>query len=165
MNESRFNVDTIAFYLNHLKKEISPIKLQKSLYFLFAYHGATYGHEVGEGVSEGSNISSIDLFNAKFEAWKFGPVIREVYFKDKDNEYTDERKILEAVEQVSFEPEIKNFIDDLFSQIDSVSDFQLVERSHQDNAWKNAYQVAQSTEIDNDYLINEYKTRYVADVD
>ncbi|MBD8839503.1 DUF4065 domain-containing protein [Paenibacillus sp. CFBP 13594] len=165
MNESHFNVDTIAFYLNHLKKEISPIKLQKSLYFLFAYHGATYGHELGEGVSEGSNISTKQLFDAKFEAWKFGPVIREVYVKDKRGEYTDVAGIRDAVEQVSAEHEIKNFIDDLFGQIDSVSDFQLVERSHQDNAWKNAYQVAQSTEIDNEFLITEYKTRYVADVD
>lgn len=169
MNQQKphvFDVDVIAYYLNHLKKNISPIKLQKSLYFLFAYYGATYGHEVGEGLSEGYNIKTdLPLFTAKFEAWKFGPVIREVYNKDKIGFYTFKDDIDAAVKIVSDQPEVKTFIDDLFAQIDSVSDFQLVERSHQDNAWKQAYLVAQSTEIDSDFLINEYKTRYVADVD
>lgn len=161
MREYRFRVDTIASYLYHLKPDISPIKLQKSLYFLFAYYGALYGAEPKEGANEGTVGSGKYLFDANFQAWQYGPVIREVWANDRDNYYSQPDKIRDAIAEIGQEPEIKKFIDELFEQIDAVSDFKLVDRSHQDEAWKRAYEKGQSTVMDNEEIIREYREKYV----
>lgn len=163
-NTGRFNVDTIARYLYHLKPDISPLKLQKSLYFLFAYHGALYAQSTEDGTFEGTSVPPMRLFDATFEAWQYGPVIRDVYTKDKRGEYADDlHKITQAVAEVTSEPEIQTFIHELFDQIDSVSDFKLVDRSHEDQAWKDAYRKGQSTAMDNDLIIKEYVDKYVSE--
>ncbi|GIP60597.1 Panacea domain-containing protein [Paenibacillus woosongensis] len=160
-NEFVFDVDTIASYLYSKKPNISPLKLQKSLYFLFAYHGAVYAQDSEVGVFEGVANGPQYLFEARFEAWQYGPVIRDVYNKDKRGFYSDPDLMEQAIEKVSRQQEIKMFIDDLFEQIDSVSDFKLVDRSHQDVAWKNAHAKGQSTEMNNEEIILEYKESYV----
>jgi uncharacterized phage-associated protein len=160
-NTTVFNsVHTVAKYLHYFKKDISPLKLQKSLYFLFAYHGALHGKQIKEGVFEGTSNIPEYLFDAEFEAWKYGPVIREVYAANKQNDYTDEN-IAEAVREIESKHEVKHFIDELFKQIDSVSDFGLVDRSHQDDVWKNAYK--NGTTIDKELIIGEYIERYVTE--
>ncbi|WP_431785765.1 Panacea domain-containing protein [Paenibacillus lactis] len=156
-----FSVDTLASYLYSLKNNISPLKLQKSLYFLFAYHGALYTQETGEGVFEGTSVAPKYLFNAQFEAWQYGPVIRQVYNNDKRGIYSSPDMIEAATKEVESEPEVKKFIDELFMQIDSVSDFKLVDRSHQDDSWKEAYSQGQSTLMDNEQIIQEYQEKYV----
>ncbi|MGN7456362.1 Panacea domain-containing protein [Paenibacillus pasadenensis] len=157
-----FEVDTVANYLYGKKPDISPLKLQKSLYFLFAYHGAYYTEEAEEGVLEGSIASQNKyLFNAEFQAWKFGPVIREVYFRDRDGLYGSPEEIAEANIVIGQNPEAKKFIDELFEQIDAVSDFTLVDRSHEDWVWKKAFAKNQSTPMNSDEIIKEYSDRYV----
>lgn len=153
------DVHTIAKYLFSLKDNLSPLKLQKSLYFLFAYHGALYSKDTEEGVFEGSMETPKYLFNADFDAWKYGPVIREVYFANRDGEYNNTDEIQEAVSEIEKHPEIKKFIDELFGQIDSVSDFSLVDRSHEDNAWKEAYK--HQALMNKDNIIAEYIEKYV----
>jgi uncharacterized phage-associated protein len=153
------NVHTVASYLYSLNKEISPLKLQKSLYFLFAYYGALYSNQSEEGIFEGSVNTPKYLFDANFEAWKYGPVIREVYGRNKGNEYNNEANIAMAIEEVNSNNEVKKFIDELFEQINSVSDFGLVDRSHEDEVWKEAY--SKGTSINKDDLIEEYTRRYV----
>lgn len=157
-----FNVHVLASYLYSKNPHISPLKLQKSLYFLFAYFGAFYSEEViGEGISEGVALQSKVLFNANFEAWQYGPVIKEVYTEDKYGEgYSTPEKISHAVLEVEKEPEVKKFIDEMFEQFDAVSDFKLVDRSHQDLAWQNAYKKGQSSVMDNEEIIREYRDYY-----
>jgi uncharacterized phage-associated protein len=162
-NEAMFSVDTVARYLNYLKPNISPVRLHKSLYFLFAYYGATCANENGEGVFEDNLIKPKYLFNTNIEAWTFGSVIREVYNKyENDNaEYIDDIKITEAKIIIENAPEVKKYIDELFVQIDSVSEFKLIERNKSDNVWKDAYSVGKTTIINNDKIIDEYKERYM----
>ncbi|MFZ3590005.1 Panacea domain-containing protein [Bacillus sp. DJP31] len=152
------SVHTVAKYLYHLNNEISPIKLQKSLYFLFAYYGALYGINKEDGVFEGSPNSPRYLFDSEFEAWKYGPVIREVFNVNKQDGY-QEVEIIEAVKEVVSKNEVKSFIDELFNQINSVSDFGLVDRSHQDFVWKNAFK--SGILMDKDHIIDEYMEKYV----
>ncbi|WP_340018375.1 type II toxin-antitoxin system antitoxin SocA domain-containing protein [Paenibacillus sp. FSL H3-0457] len=156
-----FDVDTVASYLYHINPSISPLKLQKGLYFLFAYHGALYGEKVEDGVFEGTIGMPKYLFDAEFEAWQYGPVIRYVYFSDRDGDYVADNKPEKAKFEIEKEPEVKKFIDELFEQIDSVSDFKLVDRSHQDEAWKSAYKKGQSTPMNNELIIQEYREQYV----
>ncbi|MFB4260537.1 Panacea domain-containing protein [Shouchella clausii] len=160
------SVHIVAEYLHHLKETLSPLKLQKSLYFLYAYHGAMYGNKTDQlGIIEGtSEPSGLRLFPVSFEAWKYGPVIKDVYIRDRYhggyNRTPDDN--LQAVTQVQAVPEIRMFIDELFEQIDAVSDFSLVERSHQDNSWKSCYREDSTQNLMcNDKIIEEYKERYL----
>lgn len=151
----------IANYLYNLESELSPIKLQKSLYFLYAYYGGVYFNFDSEGESEGVNVPKT-LFNARFEAWKYGPVIRDIYRLNKNDELGNEVDVLEAALTLSEYPEEKKFIDNLFNQINSVSDFSLVERSHQDDAWKDVYETESESKImDNSQIIVEYQEKYI----
>lgn len=50
------------------KEPISPIKLQKLLYFAYGWYYAIHNKK---------------LFNENIEAWKFGPVINSIYHKTK----------------------------------------------------------------------------------
>ena len=159
--QSWFDVDTVARYLYHLNRSISPLKLQKSLYFLFAYHGALYARQPEEGKFEGSVENPRWLFDARFEAWQYGPVIRDVWHKEKAGTYLNSDLIRDAVDRIEHEQEIMRFIGELFPQIDVVSDFQLVERSHADECWKEAYKQGRSTLMDNEAIIAEYVARYV----
>ena len=78
--------------VNHLfykLNEASPIKIQKTLYFLFAFYGATYGKLSGEesfGELESVNYTNF-LFEPKFEAWKYGPVDDDVYTAYREDRY------------------------------------------------------------------------------
>lgn len=51
------------------KRDISPLKLQKLLYFAEGYHLAIHG---------------TSLFVDEIEAWKFGPVVESVYHEFKE---------------------------------------------------------------------------------
>ena len=161
MEATIFDVHTVANYLYSLNDKISPLKLQKSLYFLFAYHGAMYAKQPEEGVFEGSSGSQSLLFDARFEAWKYGPVIREVYERDRSGGYGHPEYLQAAIREVESHPEIKKFIDELFEDINSVSDFKLVDRSHQDEAWREAYAQGQSTPMNHQRIIEEYAEKYV----
>lgn len=151
----------VANYLYSLKPDISPIKLQKALYFLFAYHGGVYFNPDTEGESEGVK-DPYTLFNAEFEAWKYGPVIREIYHLNKEGNLGNCYEVRKAVATMESYQEEKKFIDNLFGQIDSVSDFSLVERSHQDEVWKNSFhQEIDKKIMDSLEIIVEYKEKYI----
>lgn len=153
------NVDNLVEYLFHKFGKLSPLKLQKGLYFLYAYYGGQYGEsKESDGVIEQSYSDYPNrLFNADFEAWTYGPVIREVWKKHKDGQYN----LVNEPNVEGVDREILMFIDDLFEQINSVSDFSLVDRSHEDKTWKNAFDKGQSTKLNNDNLILEYKEKYI----
>lgn len=151
----------VAGYLFHKYGDLSPLKLQKALYFLFAYHGAVYARGQKDGELEGTK-ENLKLFNVEFEAWKYGPVIREVYTAEKNGEFYDSGYLEECMNLVEQHAEERKFIDDLFEQINKVSDFSLVDRSHQDKAWEKVYQKdGVPAKMHNEQIIEEYASRYV----
>ena len=130
------NVKELAAYIQkkyyeEKQKEISPIKLQKTLYFLFAYWGGTvrksklYPKSVEEDFSKFNEY----LFDEDIEAWVYGPVVPVVYHEKNLQRYFKE-DLFNGKEQ------LKEFIDGLLKELFEVSDFTLVELSHNDNAWK-----------------------------
>ncbi len=70
---------------NIKQREISPIKLQKSLYFLFAYWGKFIkeNKENPESVEVDYSHYSEYLFSSRIEAWTYGPVIPDVFIAQK----------------------------------------------------------------------------------
>ena len=121
-------------YCQEKQKEISPIRLQKSLYFLFAYWGGIvrkskmYPNAVEEDYSKFSEY----LFDEEIEAWVYGPVIPVVY---------REKNISKHYNETMFygKDKVKDFIDDLLKDLFEVGDFTLVDISHSDNSWKNSF--------------------------
>lgn len=160
------NLEVLVKHLFSLEQNLSPIKLQKSLYFLFAYYGATYG-SIGKDLSNDNKIEETTvypkyLFNANFEAWKYGPVIHEVYSKNKDNGYEAEK--YEPVD--SKETEVLSYLNETFKQLNEISDFGLVERSHLDKSWKEPYSQYKEGEttsqgMNSDSIIEEYRNEYL----
>lgn len=156
MKEFYFNnVDILINHLLYKNKELPPLKLQKNLYFLFAFYSGNYQVEEKEGISEISYSYPRYLFNADFEAWTYGPVIREVYNKNKNNGYS--AKKFEFDMNSIIDKEISNFIDDVSEMIMNKSDFALVDRSHDDRVWKDAIAQGNSTPMKKEDIENEYK--------
>lgn len=157
------NVDELIAYLYTKVDTLSPLKLQKGLYFLYAYYLAMYS-EVSEGEGEIDYDLPKELFPAQFEAWNYGPVIRDVYHQRKNGEdyykNLSEKFDFDTKFNTNSEKEVKSFIDDLFSQIYKASDFSLVDRSHSDKAWEDAFNKGKSTIISNNLIKNEYKAKF-----
>lgn len=132
--------------------KISPLKLQKALYFCFAYWGAfarrgNYSqNEVGEHFDE-------YLFSDEIQAWVYGPVVPYVYRHSKEIEECNPDEMFKNKEY------IKNFIDGVLEDVLNASDFRLVSVSHEDNCWKNNFHEDDScheTEIPKEDIIVEY---------
>ena len=142
-------------------REISPIKLQKSLYFLFAYWGVYVRSNRNNKDSVEVDYSNYQdyLFNDDIQAWTYGPVIPEVYKAQKDNDtklknvksnYLEDKNVL------------KEFIDGLLPQLFEIDDFGLVRISHEDDCWKKNYNpqdIKHNRVIDKEDIINEYITK------
>ena len=148
------NLDDLVNYLYFKLPQITPLKLQKSLYFLFAYYGAFYG-KFGRNNAEVETETRYPqyLFNGVFEAWKYGPVIREVYSKNKGGNF-----VARDLAKDKYDPEVLQFLDELILQLNEASDFSLVERSHMDQVWKNSYIPGNNNIMENDDIINEYES-------
>lgn len=157
-----FSALDLAKYLNflHLEKYncyISPLKLQKTLFFLFGEWGAFISQSASSHKDgDWDNLKSYNkyLFKEDIEAWLYGPVVRIVYNKF-NNEVIGEDKIFITDE----EKYARDFINDLAQELFSLSDFRLVELSHKMNCWKDNFDMRENSHekiIDKDSIINEF---------
>lgn len=153
----------INYYKNKFGEEISSIKLQKTLYFLFAFWGGFVrkSHEADPESVEEIIQEDECLFNNKIEAWVYGPVVPDVFvaFKTKTIEqlYKGEELLFSGTN-----PLVKNTIDGMLDDILPISDFKLVSISHEDKCWSNNFDVLQTkhhNEIQKEDIIKEYATR------
>ena len=158
--KGEFKANDLAKYINYkyleipnrVTREISPLKLQKSLYFCFAYWGSfVYCGEKNE--TELNLDFSKYLFSEPIEAWVYGPVVPEVY---RSKEYLEKCNPVEIFKGKEY---IRDFIDGILKDVLLVSDFRLVEISHQDKCWQNNFNpsdLRHDKEIDKDEIIREY---------
>lgn len=142
--------DAVEYVFSKLDNP-TPIKLQKALYFVWAFYAATYGNmnsDNSENKDSGISYPNF-LFEPNFEAWQYGPVDPDVWKNNSNDEYesTDvlcnPRDFIDiknkSVYAESVYKDIFSFIDDMISQVNSVNDFGLVNRSHEDSAWKDVW--------------------------
>lgn len=168
MSDVVFNdKDFLVNFLYSLLDNPTKIKVQKTLYLLYAFYGATYGNLNAEGEeNEFSNHSYPKrLFNANFEALRYGPVESEVYANEKSGRYSAQNLATEDVDTFFNTSEMRNireFIENIASQTNNIDDFSLVDRTHQDNVWLNKYKEGERhIQMDNDEIVQEYIKRYV----
>jgi len=158
------DVKKLACYISNkyqaeYQSDISPLKLQKSLYFLFAYWGGYISK-----AKDTTNQIEVDyshynkyLFNEDIEAWVYGPVVPDVY-REKGN--LQIYSVQNFLENNKF---VKEFIDDLLNQIFKISDFRLVDISHNDKVWKkyfNQQDENHNAVMPKDEIIAEYVNKF-----
>lgn len=149
------NIDDLIEHILFQFPEITPVKLQKGLYFLFALYINTYYVEPQiETVETEYNFPKY-LFKADFEAWTYGPVIRDVYLKFKNKEYTSRQYPFSKEDK-----EIEMFIKDVMEMVFNKSDFALVDRVQEDSSWQKAYQKQKCSILDIKDIENEYLNKY-----
>ena len=158
-NKGIFKAKDLASYImykysllpNKISEEISPLKLQKSLYFCFAYWGGFV--RKGKNKENELNINFDEyLFSERIEAWVYGPVIPDVYH-DKSIKPNEQEELFKGKEY------IKEFIDDLLNDLLTTSDFKLVSISHDDKCWIKNFkkmEIFHNNEIPKEEIIREY---------
>ncbi len=141
----------IDYYEDKFAKEISLVKLQKSLYFCFAYWGG-FVRKSKLADTEITIDKSEWLFEENIEAWVYGPVVPDVYH--------DDNLLINRNENLFCNDEdVKEFVNGILDDILSVSDFKLVEVSHSDNCWKKNFDPndeRHNVVIDKEDIIEEY---------
>ena len=115
------------------KISLSPMKLQKILYFL--YRECLQNKDIG-----------VPIFAERFEAWKYGPVLSSVYYGFKHfgansiaNYYSKTKgkamKVNEAVE-----PEFISLLNKVWNKYKKYNGIELSSMTHQeDTAWYKAW--------------------------
>lgn len=139
------NVDDLVNHLFYKEPNMTHLRLQINLYFLFTFYIGAY---------QNKNDYPEYLFNADFETWHYGPTIRRVYLNQEEGEYTPREFIFKNHE---INQEINKFINDLFSEITDRSDFSLVDRLHEDTTWRKAIKDDKSNIMLKEDIASEYK--------
>jgi hypothetical protein len=147
------SVHTVAGYLKTVSPGMGDLRLQNTLYFLFAYFGASV---------KATNPESLYkyLFPAIFEVQDFGSFIREVDEKYRNTEYGNNVVMQEYVSEIEKYDDVKQFIDEWLENINSLNEFKIIGRIHLDDCWQEAYKNNKST-MNNDVIINEYFEKYL----
>lgn len=112
------------FYLS--KQSMSPKKLQKILYYAYAWTLAL--------LNDDEEHLNNRLFDSKFEAWVHGPVLPEVYVKYKDYGWNDIPEE-ELAQDNSFPKEVTDILEQVWDVYGGMSGNQLEAISHSEAPW------------------------------
>lgn len=151
-------LDVARYIINYSNEEnysISNLKLQKLLYFVQAYYLAfTSSHE--------------PCFSDEIEAWDFGPVVPSAYHEFKSfgggeipsvtSYYTlENQNNFWSIREVPFDDSCissddKKIINDIVDKFGAYSASDLVQLTHNQTPWKNAYHPRQNAIITKDAI-------------
>ena len=124
-------------------ESISPLKLQKLVYYAQGFHLAMTGKP---------------LFPEQIEAWRYGPVVPALYKEFK--EHKDEA--IPAVEGFDpdkiFTPEQRKLLDDVYETYGQFSAWKLRDMTHEEAPWKDADESGGGV-ISNPAMREFFKTR------
>lgn len=131
-NEARKLVpkDVADYFLS--KKALSPKKVQKLVYYAYAWYIALYNESI-EAINE-------SLFTEEPEAWMHGPVFRSLYNSYKHYGWQEIPKQKEANLHITkiASKSLKNFLDDVWKKYGKFTADQLEFMTHQEDPWRKA---------------------------
>lgn len=139
-------MDIVKYIL--MLKPTTPLKLQKLLYIVYERYILK---------------TKKTLFDEKFVAFDYGPVVKQVYSKYKgqrDLLYDEDDKSVYSIETKATTPvaykifvkedgkEVSQLIKDVVDEYSECTAWEMVEKTHEnDTAWHKAYKIGQNTEI------------------
>lgn len=122
-----YSVDhVISWFLS--KDSMSPKKLQKLLYYAYAWTLTLENEDV--------NLLNNRLFDEKFEAWVHGPVIPKVYRRYSHFGYNDIERNEEEVPK--FQEDIESTLSQVWEVYGDYTGDELESITHQESPWINA---------------------------
>nr|DAJ07132.1 MAG TPA: hypothetical protein [Caudoviricetes sp.] len=119
--------DVAKWFLS--KKPMSPKKLQKMLYYAYAWTLTLTNDDI--------NDLSNRLFPNRFEAWVHGPVLPDIYQEYKPYGFHDIDEST-ANDLVQFPTTIENILEQVWSVYGNYSADQLESITHQERHWQKA---------------------------
>lgn len=124
---------------------ITNLKLQKLLYYVQGFHLAGFNSP---------------LFNEKIYAWQYGPVVKEVYFKYKENGslgIEPPKEDIKIIELFDAEDAYELFMDvlNVYGQFSAIG---LMNLTHQEPPWRN-------TKIDEEISHNKLKEYFLTRIE
>lgn len=123
--EKSSKIEIVSEYIISLTGDITPLALQKLLYYVQGFHLAFIGEHI---------------FEEDCEAWIYGPVYSQIYYKYKDYRYHSiyRQKInIDVFENLLTEDEMK-IINTVVSNFGRYSGKILEEMTHYEKPWRNA---------------------------
>lgn len=130
--------------------EMTNARINKLLYFAQGWHLA---------------LKDSPLFDEEIEAWGFGPVVKDIYFKYKNNgdnaiKKTDDNFNIDTVDADDFD-----FLSDVFAFYANDSTYSLINKTHEAGTpWSKVYAPMRNNVISKDEIKkyfkenNEFKT-------
>lgn len=143
-----------------LSENIGILRLYLSIYFMYAYYGSSYGQlpVSVDDVSENNIHYPKYLVDVEFQSGSYGVTVE----KAKD---VLENKVIQSdetfnkdnlmVENDGIKHDLFLYLTELTKSINSISEFSLVERIHEDNVWFTSFHNDRDV-INNEDLIDEY---------
>ena len=131
MVSSQVVANTFLYYGFQEKIEITPMKLQKLIYFLYKSY---------------AKKTNYPLFSEQFEAWKYGPVLPSIYyefnsFKDKPiNRFARNAQMGVSILNLKTNSILFDSWNEIWGQLKFFSGPQLSTMTHQpETAWSKAF--------------------------
>jgi uncharacterized phage-associated protein len=124
-----YNAVDIAKYILAVAYEngdvVTNLKLQKLLYYAQAWYMVKHGGK--------------KLFSDDIEAWKFGPVIRDVYdlYKSYSRNPIDETSCKDDISKLELDD--RKFMDEFLAEFMDYSALSLVNMIHNEPPWQEAF--------------------------
>ncbi|WP_026582113.1 Panacea domain-containing protein [Bacillus sp. J33] len=140
--------DVVNWFL--AKEAMTPKKLQKILYYAYSWTLTL----------ENDDVRNLDnkLFEADFEAWVHGPVIREVYEYFREYGYREIEKYEGEIPE--FSHDIEGILEDVWEEYGSYTGNELESITHQEAPWLKAREgyspLERCTEVITDESIFSY---------
>ncbi len=126
MECSIINIEIVADYFL-TKKELTPKKIQKLVYYAYAWFIALNNQD--------PNKIQYVLFDEEPEAWIHGPVFPSLYNKYRDYGFNE----VSQKETVEIEnDDLVSFLDNVWEIFGKYSADELEYMTHQEDPWKNA---------------------------
>ena len=151
------NVNDLISYLITKFDNPTDVKIEKSLYFLWAFYVAIFDNNgYAQPVRDLDNYPKY-LFPASFCASIFGPELVGLCWADYNNKIknVNNESKYNPVPKNTVEQDVWDFIDETIRQLNLVDDVALIELSC-DNAWEKAYRSGAHTLLTESDIIHNY---------
>lgn len=143
--------DVANYFLS--KESMSPKKLQKILYFAYAWF-------LYINSEDANNINA--LFNEKPQAWVHGPVFKTVYDKYKDFKWNKIPKYTKKISTI--DDETKKLLDKIWEKYGGYDADELEATTHREEPWRKAREGVGALDISNKEIDDRDIFEYYAQI-